>query len=34
MIRQKFWAALTKFFRKYKKGEADLPKPLRIIKEF
>ena len=34
MIRRKFRRALTKFIRKYKKKEVDIPKALLILKEF
>ena len=33
-IKQKFRVALGKFFRKYKKGKADIPPALKILKEF
>jgi hypothetical protein len=34
LIRLKFRAALGRFIRKYNKGEEDIPRALRIIKEF
>lgn len=34
LIRKKFRVALTRFIRKYKKGETDIPPALRILKEF
>lgn len=34
LIRKKFRIALTKFIRKYRKGEADIPPALKILKEF
>jgi len=34
LIRRKFRRALTKFIRKYKKKEVDIPKALLILKEF
>ena len=33
-IRLKFRYALQLFIKRYKKGEADLPKPLKLIKDF
>lgn len=33
-IRKKFRAALGRFFRKYKDGEEDIPKALKMIKEY
>ena len=34
LIRKKFRVALTKFIKKYRKGEADIPPALKILKEF
>jgi hypothetical protein len=34
LIRKKFRAALGRFFRKYKKGEEDIPRALILIKEY
>ena len=34
LIRKKFRAALGKFFRKYKKGEEEIPKALSVIKQY
>mmetsp|Transcript_14629 Transcript_14629/g.14256 ORF Transcript_14629/g.14256 Transcript_14629/m.14256 type:complete len:206 (+) Transcript_14629:1477-2094(+) len=34
LIKKKFRVALGRFFRKYNKGEQDIPRALRLIKEF